>query len=118
MGDFTHIAMARQSPTGWAPTTKPIAHRGGLLQRKNPHPCVRCGFFESFRLKGLGLGLAVLCQEHVLVDQQLGAAVGGGVVNRVTVTVVGHCCARIGPVGDVQVHRVVGVALKTKLALL
>jgi hypothetical protein len=32
------------------------------------------------------------------------------------VTVVGHCRARIGPVGDVQVHRVVGVVLKTKLA--
>lgn len=77
---------------------------------------MRCGFFESFRLECLGLGLAVLCHEHVLVDQQLGAAVGGGVVNRVAVTVVGHCRARIGPVGDVQVHRVVGVVLKTKLA--
>jgi hypothetical protein len=27
------------------------------------------------------------------------------------VTVFGHCRARVGPVSDVQVHRVVGVAL-------
>ena len=44
-----------------------------MAQTKNPHPR-EAWVFESFRLKGLGLGLAVLCHEHVLVDQQLGAA--------------------------------------------
>ena len=75
MGDFTHTAMACQSPTGWAPTkamkpiahrvgshqgNKAIAHRGGLPHRKKG-PLVAALF-----------GLAGLVRlQHLLVDQQL-----------------------------------------------
>jgi hypothetical protein len=38
VGDFTHIAMARQSPTGVGSHNKTIAYRGGLLQRQSYRP--------------------------------------------------------------------------------
>ncbi len=110
MGDFTHIAMARQSPTGvgshnktnrpqgWAPTTKPIAHRGGLPQqnhrpqgwaptkantkttRQSPTgwaPTKTQNIAKRLTKKGplvaALFGLAGLVRlQHVLVDQQLG----------------------------------------------
>jgi hypothetical protein len=69
MGDFTQTAKASQSPTGWAPTTKPFAHRVGSY--KDTKHRAATGAKKGPLVAAL-FGLAGLVRlQHVLVNQQL-----------------------------------------------
>jgi hypothetical protein len=74
VGDFRHIAMARESPTGVGSHNKTIAHRGGLPQRQiQRHKHRAATDKKRAACGGPFWGLAGLVRlQHVLVDQQLG----------------------------------------------
>ena len=55
MGDFTHIAMARQSPTGVGSHNKPIAHRVGSHNTPIAHGVGSHKGNEGNRLRWRGL---------------------------------------------------------------